>query len=259
MRIGRMNNPMRDLLSEVRWTGRNRFDLLELTLEPPSAHPNNIDLDSLKQLIDRYELEVIGHTAYYLPYTSPYRSLADASISELIKCMDFFVKLNVKLMTVHPDEASMDVWGRSRAVDRTIKAIKLLAGEAQKRGIKLLVENTPRLFNEADELEKLFNAVENVGFTLDVGHANLNAKENKTKLFLERFLDRLEHVHLSDNMGGSADLHLPLGAGKIPWDRVVGWFKEVGYDGTFTLEVFSRDYDYVLISREKFRQLWREV
>ena len=257
MRIGKMNNPMRDLLSEVRWIGKHRFDFLDLTLEPPNAHPDQIDIDSLRELIDRYRLEVIGHTAYYLPYASPYKSLSEASISELVKCMQFFDRLNVRKMAIHPDESLIDVWGRARALDRTIKMIKILAKEAERFEIKLLIENTSRLFNEVDELDRLFSSVEGLGFLLDVGHANLNTRENKTKLFLQHFIDKLEHVHLSDNMGGSADLHLPLGAGKIPWDRVIGWFKESGYDGTFTLEVFSRDYEYVLVSREKLRMLWR--
>ncbi|HEX30622.1 TPA: sugar phosphate isomerase/epimerase [Candidatus Poribacteria bacterium] len=258
MKIGRMNNPMRNLISEVNWTGKHNFDFLDLTLEPPNAHPDKVDLDSLRDLIAKYKLEVIGHTAYYLPYTSPYSSLARASIDELVKCMELLDRLDVRRMAVHPDEASAGIWGRARAIERNIRMIKIIVREAKRYEIRIMIENTPRLFNEVDELKRLFNEVEGVGFLLDVGHANLNTRENKTRLFLQHFRDRLEHVHLSDNMGGSSDLHLPIGAGGIPWESVIKWFKEAEYDGTFTLEVFSRDYEYILISREKLRRMWRD-
>jgi sugar phosphate isomerase/epimerase len=257
MKIGRMNNPMRDLISEVNWTGKHRFDFLDLTLEPPNAHPDKVDLDSLRELIERYRLDVIGHTAYYLPYTSPYPSLARTAVDEIIKCMELLDRLDVRKIAVHPDEVSADIWGRTRAIDRNIRMIKIIVREAKRFDIRVLLENTSRLFNEVEELDRLFNEIDEIGFLLDVGHANLNARENKSKLFLIYFKDRLEHVHLSDNMGGYSDLHLPLGAGGIPWESVIEWFKEAGYEGTFTLEVFSKDYRYILASREKFCQLWK--
>jgi sugar phosphate isomerase/epimerase len=37
---------------------------------------------------------------------------------------------------------------------------------------------------------------------------------------------------------------------------VVRALKSVGYDGTTTLEVFSRDKDYVLLAKRKIEQLW---
>jgi len=53
------------------------------------------------------------------------------------------------------------------------------------------------------------------------------------------------------------DDHLPLGAGRIDWDEVVKAIKKTGYDGTFTMEVFSNDRRYVLASVEKFKELWQ--
>jgi sugar phosphate isomerase/epimerase len=159
-------------------------------------------------------------------------------------------------MTIHPDEVSAKVWGTSRAIDRNIRMIKVIAREASKYEIKILIENSSRLFNEVEHLDKLFTEVDDIGFTLDVGHANLNTKYNKTEMFLDSFIDRLDHVHLSDNMGGNSDLHLPLGAGGVPWERIFESLKEAGYDGKFTLEVFSRDYRYILVSREKLYELW---
>jgi sugar phosphate isomerase/epimerase len=64
-------------------------------------------------------------------------------------------------------------------------------------------------------------------------------------------------MHLHDN-NGLADLHLPLGAGKINWKNTVPQIRKV-YDGTVTIEVFSKDRDYVVLSRNKLRALWDDT
>ena len=39
MLIGAMNNPSRDLYSEMRWMADLGLDFIDLTLEPPAAAP----------------------------------------------------------------------------------------------------------------------------------------------------------------------------------------------------------------------------
>ncbi len=68
--------------------------------------------------------------------------------------------------------------------------------------------------------------------------------------------NRLRHVHLHDNKGGGADLHLPLGAGTMNFARHVRTLKASGYDGRITLEVFSEDRRYLAHSRDILRRLW---
>ena len=68
-----MNNPMGNLLKEIQWIGENRFDFVDLTLEPPGAQANSVNIDAVNELIDKYDLEAVGHTAYYLPLASPFQ------------------------------------------------------------------------------------------------------------------------------------------------------------------------------------------
>jgi sugar phosphate isomerase/epimerase len=213
-------------------------------------------VDDVRELLDKYRLEAIGHTAYYLPIASAFPSFQELAVRELRDCFAVFQALDVQKVNLHPDETIVGIYNRDTAVARNIQAMKGIAQEARRYGLKLMIENTPRLFNSVGELQALFDAVEDVGFHLDVGHANLNARRNRTPEFLANFNDRLEHVHLSDNRAGTADLHLPLGAGLVPWSRIISALKNSGYDGTITLEVFSRDKRYLLASREKLLELW---
>jgi len=256
MKIGVMNNPMRDLLKEIEWIGEHKFDFVDLTLEPTGAQASNVDVDAVRDLLDKYRLEVVGHTAYYLPIASPFQSFCDLAVEELRKCFTVFQALDTQKVNLHADEFTGAVFSKDRAIARNIKAMKRITAIADQYGLKLMIENTIRLFNTVEELQILFETVEDAGFHLDVGHANLNTQKNKTPEFLANFRDRLEHVHMSDNRSGSADLHLPLGAGLVPWDKMIAEIKRSGYDGTITLEVFSRDRRYLLASRDKLLELW---
>ncbi len=256
MKIGAMNNPMKDLLREIEWIGEHRFDFIDMTLEPPGAQATNVDIDAVRELLDKYRLEVVGHTAYYLPIASPFHSFCELAMQEFRKCFAVFQALDVQKVNLHADEFTGAVFGKDRAIARNIKSIKRIVEDASRYGLKLMVENTIRLFNTVDELQMLFDAVDGARFHLDVGHANLNTQKNKTPEFLANFHDRLEHVHMSDNKSGNADLHLPLGAGLVPWDKMVAELQKFKYDGTITLEVFSRDKRYLLASRDKLLELW---
>ena len=141
-------------------------------------------------------------------------------------------------------------------------AIALLAQDAAQRGITLMVENLDRLFSDVPDLKAILDAVPEVGFHLDVGHANLRlgrGQKNRTKDLLAAFGDRLSHVHLSDNRGGEGDLHLPLGAGAIDWSGVASILREAGWDGTVTLEVFSREREYLRMSRKLWLNWWSDA
>lgn len=251
-----MNNPMGNLLKEIQWIGENGFDFIDLTLEPPSAHSISVNVDNVNELLDKYNLETVGHTAYYLPLASPFQSFCELALKELRNCFEVFQALEVTKVNIHADEMAAGIFNKDRAIVRNIRAMRSAAEEAKRHGIKLMIENTMKVFGSVDELEMLFDAVPDMGFHFDAGHANLNTEKNKTDELLNRFHKRLEHVHFSDNKGGIADLHLPLGAGLIPWDKIISALKKYKYDGTITLEVFSRDKRYLLASRDKLLELW---
>ena len=65
----------------------------------------------------------------------------------------------------------------------------------------------------------------------------------------------MHEVHLHDNRGGHADLHLPLGTGNIDVRWAVRQLIEHKYDGTITLEVFSPDRQHLAYSRDVLREI----
>ena len=77
----------------------------------------------------------------------------------------------------------------------------------------------------------------------------------QTSRFFEAFGSRIVHIHVSDNRYRYDD-HMPLGAGEINWKEILATIKATGYDESFTLEVFCREREYQLLSRDKFLRWW---
>jgi len=257
MKIGMMNNPQFDLFAEIAWAKENGFEFLDLTLEPPLAQARKVKVRETKSALKDSGLGIIGHTAYYLPLASPYESLRKAALEEMRWGLEVFAELGALQMTVHPDKSILFAIGSKGALQKNLQSLQEIDKLARPLGIQILLENMDRTFNTVEQLQEAFTQIPELSFHLDVGHANLNVERNRTEEFLRAFRGRLAHVHLSDNFGRSEDLHLPLGAGSIAWGKIIPLLKDFGYDGTITLEIFSPERRYLLLSREKLWEIWR--
>jgi sugar phosphate isomerase/epimerase len=243
-----MNNPFAPLLDEIARIGSEGFDFLDLTLEPPCAWP--VDAGAIRSALDKTGLEIVGHTAFFLPIASPYPALRSSAISLFADACEVFETLGATLVNVHPDPVTRS-YPRDAAVAQNVSAMTELAEIAEARGLRLMLENLGPQFGAVEHLEPLLAADDRIGFHLDVGHANLGG--SRFAALLDAFGERLTHVHVSDNFGVD-DLHLPLGAGSIDWPEVVDALRRRRYDGTVTVEVFSAR--YVSSSAELWRTWW---
>ena len=257
MRIGTMNHPGRDLLSEIAEIGGMGFDFIDLTLEPPLASARTVDPNAVRTALEEYQLKVVGHTAYYLPLCSPFESIRLAALDELKVCLEAFAALGAEWMNLHPD-ALAPFYDRKYVIERNVETIRELLVLARQAGVGLMIENLPGSFNSVRQLSGLLDAIPELGLHLDIGHANLQVEHNTTDEILAAYGHRLKHVHLHDNKGGNSDLHLPLGTGSIDVARAVRSLQQRSFDDTITLEVFSSDRHYLAYSRDVLRRLWDE-
>jgi len=256
MKLGVMNHPARDPIQEIRWIGENDFDFVDLTLEPTRAYALDIDVEGIQKTLKECKVDIVGHTSPFLAIASPFPNLRRASYEELMRCLEIFARLKARKMSVHLDHKMVCFLPEDQLIENNIEVLSKLAQKARDYGIKILVEHFGGVFSKSIGISKVLDAIPQIGFNLDVGHANLFTGRNQTREFLRLFSDRLEHVHISDNKGGEEDLHLPIGAGNINWKEIIRLLKKYQYDDTITLEIFSHDRDYLLMSRDKVRQLW---
>lgn len=253
-----MNNPARDLFSELKWMAEMKLDFLDLTLEPPAAAPWNIDPKSIRSALKDYNMGVVGHTAFYLPFSCTFDSIRRAAVEETKRCIELFSKIGVKWMNLHPDRHA-PFHSRHFVIEQNVKTIRELLPVAQDWGIGLMIENTPGDFNSRAQLGDLLEAIPELGLHLDIGHCNLQVTANTAVDIIMAYGPRIRHVHVHDNKGGFADLHLPIGVGNIDFTASLQALQSWGYDATITLEVFSEDHFYLGYSRDILRKCWENL
>jgi len=264
MKICMMSSLLADPVKEIEFAGEHGFQGLELAFEHP-ATPEQI-LSKSKQILDafsRYDLVRIGHTQSFVNICDASEAIRRISIEETIKALEAAHRLDISFLTVHPG-FMWPIMTKEKALEKTCESIRKLLIAADKLNLVLGVENLPPLFfpprdyfSRTDELEALFGQVpsDRLKFVLDIAHTNFRESDNAPK-FLRKFYGRLGHVHLSDNFGQRDD-HLPLGAGRVDYKTPIEKLKKRGYKGTVTLEIFSKDRDYLLISKRKLEELLR--
>jgi sugar phosphate isomerase/epimerase len=255
MLIGTMNNPAGDLLREIQSVSELGMDFIDLTLEPPAASSWKINVPQIRKVLQEANLGIVGHTAFYLPIASPIEEVRRGAVMELVRCAQVFADLGAHWMNLHPDRHA-PFHTRSFIIQQNLKSLNELLAATEGLGLGLMVENIPGDFNNAEQLGELLDPLPKLGLHLDIGHCNLLVKENTTEEIMRRFGNRLCHVHLHDNKGGQADLHMPLGTGTVDVEKHISLLKRSGYDSTITLEVFTPDKRHVVYSRDFLRALW---
>ncbi len=257
MQIGAMNHPQREILAELQWMADLELDFIDLTLEPPDACSWKVNVPALAAAIKKYNLGVVGHTAFYLPLASPFPEVRRAAVVELERCLSVFAAVGAKWMNVHPDR-NIPFHTRDQLAKNNVASLRELMAAAQKHKVGVMVENLPGWYNNARQLGELLNPLPDLGLHLDIGHANLETPQNTTEELLTAYGARVRHVHLHDNKGGHLDQHLPLGAGTLDIKKHLASLHAAGYDGTITLEVFTPDPHYLTYSRDRLRAWWNE-
>lgn len=255
MIIGAMNHPQHDVMEEMEWMAEMGLDFIDLTLEPPAAPSWRANAGEIRRALERYHLHVVGHTPYYLPIASPFEEVRKAAVGELRRCMQIFSEIGVQWMNVHPDRHA-PLHDRAFFIRRDLQSLRELMESSERLGVGVMIENLPGEFNTVEQLADLLEPLPELGLHLDIGHANLMVPSCTADEIIRVYGNRLKHVHLHDNKGGGADLHLPLGSGKLDVAGHVRTLKASGYDGTITLEVFTDDPYYVAHSRDILRKLW---
>lgn len=143
--------------------------------------------------------------------------------------------LTMRFLTVH-------LWldrrfVRRNALDSKLDILRKMVEKAAEYAITVCIEN---LSEEAGDLEPAFHEIPSLMMTLDLGHGELLCEENRSLGFIDRFPERIKHVHLHDNRGGNAptdDLHLPPGDGVIDLKGLFEALHGIHYDRTVTLEL----------------------
>ena len=264
MHFGAMNFPVAPVLDEIETFARLGFDFLELAMDPPMAHHST--LSSCRTAITRAlranGLGLICHLPTFLSTADLTPSLRQASLTEMRRSLCVAADLGAKKVVLHPSMAG----GMGAFVLDTVKGyafhfLSEIVDAARRLDVIICLENMfprNRLGVEPDDFEEIFSIFPSMKLTLDTGHANIGDRRGRRlKELVNRFGQRIGHLHFSDNQG-KLDDHLAVGQGTVRFADVVRRLKGAGYDDTVTLEVFDRNRQMLVESRERIKVMFAD-
>jgi len=245
MRIGASTysrEPFPKQVDEVREAG---FDYAELDLTWITWEP-----EKLRSEADALAKRLPLRTAHLPP-----SQFHQADLARFVGFIDALAPVGTQVFNAHFLEA--------RSAPRIAAQAKTswlsdLVDAATDRDVVVTVENVDE---PPEVLRKVLDAVPDLRYCLDVGHAHLDKRADGARKYLAVLGDRLGLAHIHDNHGGqgeAGDEHLPFGQGTIDLERDVTALRERGYEGYATLEIFKGIPDDKKACLRKMRRWTRE-
>jgi len=248
------------VLDEVKIIAGLKFDYLELAMDPPHGDAKSLKkqkrqiLESLKQ----HDLGLVCHLPTFLSTADLTDRLRQASIEEVMASLEVAAEMQPLKVVLHPSYMmGLGPFVPDLTKAYALESLEVIVEKAHGLGLCLCLENmfprTQYLVNP-EEFVEILGRFPTVNLLLDIGHAHIeDPGGSKCLRFLEMFPDRIGHLHVSDHFG-KEDQHLPIGAGIIDFSKVAKAIKGIGYNDTITLEVFSKDRDYLRMSKKKMEE-----
>ena len=262
MLYGATNSPLRPIIEEMKAIAELRFDYMEVAMDPPCCDSKSLRKQKreVRESLVQHGLGLVCHLPTFLFTADLTDRIRQASIDETLDSLEVAAELQPLKVVLHPSYMmGMGVFVPELTKAHAMESLEILVEKAHALGLCLCLENMfPRTqwLIHPEEFVEILAKFPTVNLLLDVGHAHIeDAGGKKCLQFIEMFPDRIGHLHVSDNFG-KEDQHLPIGAGIIDFPRVVKALKKTGYNDTITLEVFSRDREYLKISKKKMEEMW---
>lgn len=208
----------------------------EISLNEPSEVEKELDI--LQSLKDRFGIRYLAH---YPNEGNPFDadSLKNHFVPKIKRLLGLSRELDIPKGTIHfwIDKR----WAYKELIDKKIHLLKGLVDYAGEQGVVLCIEN---LSERYESFRPAFEEIPCLRMTLDIGHGQLLSRENTAYGFMRQAFDKIAHIHVHDNHGGTSvkdDQHLSLGSGIIDYPGILKEMESRGYNSSITMEVKPGD------------------
>ncbi len=211
----------------------------------PYAEINVDNFDKIEKQLDELLKLKKTYGIYYLAHypnegnPADTKNLRERFLPKMKKLIELSQKLDIRKGTMH---FWMDKrWASEELITEKLSMLSELVECAEQNNLTLCLEN---LTAKQESFAEYFKRIPGLKMTMDIGHGQLLSKENTSFGFMEHLFDKIGHVHVHDNLGGTGvqdDLHLPLGDGVVDYPRILSILKNKGYTSTITMEVKPAD------------------
>lgn len=242
---GYQRNPLEHCFQDARDFG---YDYIELYGARPHAYAPDLragDMKTLRALIDKYEIPVVGYTPEHNQYPYNYMIGSEAqrqdAVDYLKLCLDMAAEMGAEFMLTSPANGGYlatydELWTRFE------KTMRQLADHAAKVKVKLTVEPlTPyesNFFTRANDLAELFRRIDNPYLVGMCDVVPPFVQHESIMAYFDKLGGKMDHMHIIDGEQGT-DSHIMPGEGSIPLRELFCELKRAGYEGTATIELVT--------------------
>jgi D-psicose/D-tagatose/L-ribulose 3-epimerase len=235
-----MHNWMRaePIETTLRRLAKYGYDSIEISYDSVELSPGAPGTRAVKQMLKDNGIGCYGSislmfTGRDLIHADP--AVRANSVDYLKKCTQMVADLDGSTMSIVPSEV-----GKVKAMASpeeewqwAIEGLKEVRDYANRVGVRVAIEPLNRFetnfINRHDQALVLAEAVgPDVGACLDVYHMNMEDADMFKAI--ENAGSKLFDLHVADNN------RMACGMGAINWERLVGTCKQIGYEGSITVE-----------------------
>lgn len=239
IRSGKMS--LREWAESAKAIGYDGIDVSMLML---TAHTETY-LQSIKKELDAVGLPVVMATAYP-DFTHPDPKQRQREADYLARDIALCDELGIRYLRVLAGQAHDGV-GLEEGVVLAAEHLRQADAAAKKYAVRLLYENhaKPGAWNRVDfsyPLDiffRVFDLLRDTDIRLNFDIGNIVAQGEDPLAVLERVIDRVETVHISDMSGYGRFDPVEIGTGASPIEAVVRRLKDHGFDGWLCVEEAS--------------------
>ncbi len=207
----------------IKFALKKGLRIIEICITPNSSEILFSVMNEIKE-----KVKALDEVTLHLPWKG-------RTTDELKECIKIAHFLNVKILVVHPVLNDPLIYGKFVEIEREIGDLISLGN---KTGQMLCFENLPSEVPKYNRPEEFDHIINEGGFlTLDAGHA-VTCGINPTT-FIERFGDKIKHIHLQDGFKGKPDKHYAIGNGELNYMNFLKKLEEVNYRNIVMLELVS--------------------
>jgi sugar phosphate isomerase/epimerase len=260
-KFGMLTNPRLNIVKEIEEIIKLNFDFVEIGIEGPGGDPRILmkEKEKILKLLKQNNIPTVGHTPWYIELGTEYENVRKELIKECKKMIDVASKLKIPIINFHSHSRGLFYTSprhKKKILDNFVESLKELVNYGKRKNVQIMMENAGDVseITSIEDMEYIFDKVDGLKVHVDFGHLFIFNDMKEIRKFVLDYKNRIEHIHIHDN-DGIFDKHLPLGKGDLDYREIVKILKEINYDKTITLEVFTSKKDAVE-SRELIKKMW---
>lgn len=226
--------PLDEVLDTIAELGFKRVELV--AHGGPGPDLQQTTPEQLARAFEKAGLELIG--IYPKPFDTRDQDLLDASLPYVQRTIDVVAELGCERVVFTPLHPSQREEPQYVLMAEGCRRLAEYIGD---RPVTVCLENHHTWpLSYAADYERIMGDVDDpcIAITVDTGH--FTASEVDQVAFVQRFADRIRHLHLKDQVGTKT---VPFGEGQTPNAAVLRELESRGYDGYASLELELRDVD----------------